>query len=363
MNDPNHIASYDFVLPEELIADVPPATRGASRLLVASLADDRHAVVAFERLLDHLHPGDLVVFNDSRVVPARVFGRKPTGGRVELLMLDVLGSPSADRWETVRGTVHVSAMYRSSKGLSPGGVVHLEDGERIEIAAQADGLVECIVQAPDGLAAWLAARGELPLPPYIVKRRETLGVVYNDDDERYQTVFAGTPGSVAAPTAGLHFTPALLSQMEARGIARATVTLEVGPGTFRPVKSDTLDGHAIHSERYHVPAGLSEAIGAARRVVAVGTTSVRVLETEARLERPFEPGTRHSQLFLKPGDAFHVVDAMLTNFHLPKSTLLALVAAFAGLERTHALYREAIAHRMRFYSYGDAMFLTRERLP
>lgn len=362
MYDPDQIESYDFDLPETLIADVPAEHRDASRLLMASTGSRDFRFGMFPDLLDQLHPGDLVVFNDSRVVPARVFVNKPSGGRVELLLLDVLGEETADRWVTARGVVRVRAMYRASKGLSPGGILRTPDGVQLEVVEAEQGFATLEVFAPEGMQSWLEARGELPLPPYIVKRREVMGRRFEADSDRYQTVYAGRPGSVAAPTAGLHFTQPLLRAMAERGIQMAHVTLEVGPGTFRPVKTERLSEHDIHSERYHVPEGLADQISAARRVVAVGTTTVRVLESEARRPAPFEAGTRESTLFLKPGDSFGVVDAMVTNFHLPKSTLLALVSAFAGLDFVRELYAAAIEKHMRFYSYGDAMFLTREEL-
>ncbi|MEZ4460374.1 MAG: tRNA preQ1(34) S-adenosylmethionine ribosyltransferase-isomerase QueA [bacterium] len=365
MTDTNEISSYDFDLPEALIAEVPSTQREGSRILMASI-DGEWRIQPFRALLEQLQPNDLLVFNDSRVVPARVFGTKPSGGRVELLVLDVLGDDSADRWTQVRGRVRLSAMYKSSKRLSAGTPLALGDGSTLDVVDVTDGLALIEVDAPQGVAAWLAKMGEIPLPPYIVKQRLLHGTDYHDDQTRYQTVFAARPGSVAAPTAGLHFSEEILDELAARGVRRAFVTLEVGPGTFQPVKAERLSEHEMHYERYFINDSLRPAIDETRerggRVVAVGTTSIRVLETEIRLPEPFQPGTRRTNLFLRPGNDLRVVDAFVTNFHLPKSTLLALVAAYAGLDRVMELYQIAIANRMRFYSYGDAMFLTREAL-
>ncbi len=365
-DDTDDITSYDFELPVELVAETPAAKRDGSRLLLASVSTRKNRIVPFDSLLDQLTSNDLLVFNNSRVVPARIFARKPTGGRVELLFLDVLGSESPTRWIDKKGTIQVVAMFRTSKALAVGTDIFLSDDTVLHVVSLEHGHVTLRVEAPDGAYALLARLGELPLPPYIVKKRASSQNDYDQDHERYQTIYAANPGSVAAPTAGLHFSTDMFEALDVAGVRRAYVTLEVGPGTFQPVKATRLSEHVMHSERYFIDDALAGAIAETRkrggRVIAVGTTSVRVLESEARLDTPFTPGTRHSTLFLSPGDDLKVVDAMITNFHLPRSTLLALVAAFAGLDFIKALYAEAISQKMQFYSYGDAMFLTREAL-
>lgn len=364
--DSDDISNYDFHLPDQLIAATPVDKRDMSRLLMASTTSREHKIVQFAGIVDQLRPDDLLVFNNSRVVPARLFAKKTTGGRVELLILDVLGSHAADRWTSLRGDVRVTSMFRASKGLSAGATLTFGDQTSVIVESVEDGVATFLVNAPDGVAAWLEELGELPLPPYIVKRRLELRTEYADDGDRYQTVYADRPGSVAAPTAGLHFTKEIFEALERRGVNVGFVTLEVGPGTFRPVKAARLSEHLMHSERYHIGGDLKAQIertrARGRRVIAVGTTSARVLESEARRSVPFEPGSRTTDIFLKPGNGFEVVDGLVTNFHLPRSTLLALVASFAGLDLVRELYALAITERMRFYSYGDAMFLTHEAL-
>jgi S-adenosylmethionine:tRNA ribosyltransferase-isomerase len=307
-------ALLEYELPEELIAQEPPPRRDASRLLVYRRSTGRVEHRRFSELPDVLD-GELVVVNDTRVIPARLRGRRATGGAVEVLLVERADAP--DTWE---------ALVRPSR--------RLREGERV-------GEVE-LVRALGG-GRWLvrlrgAPVGEMPLPPYIhtVLR----------DPERYQTVYAAEPGSAAAPTAGLHFTPELLARLDT-----ARVTLHVGLDTFRPVEAERLEEHELHGERYRVEAGEWRRIEAAARVLAVGTTTVRVLETVARTGE-LEGRT---SLFVTPGFAFRRVDALLTNFHLPRSTLLALVMAFVGVEETRELYRLAVAERYRFYSFGDAM--------
>lgn len=364
--DIDDIKNYDFVLPVELVAETPATRRDGSRLLLASTVTKERRIAPFEELLGQLNSNDLLVFNNSRVVPARVFAHKTTGGRVELLFLDVLGSESPTRWVDEKGRIQVTAMFRTSKSLEVGTEIFLVDQTALRVMSVEHGHATLELDAPEGAYALLSRLGELPLPPYIVKKRVSSQTTYEHDEERYQTIYAANPGSVAAPTAGLHFSSEVFEALDRMGVRRAYVTLEVGPGTFQPVKASRLSEHVMHSERYFVDSELRGAIEETRarggRVIAVGTTSVRVLESEARLANPFEPGTRHSTLFLSPGDDLKVVDAMITNFHLPRSTLLALVSAFAGLDFIKALYAEAIAERMHFYSYGDAMFLTREAL-
>jgi S-adenosylmethionine:tRNA ribosyltransferase-isomerase len=334
------LADFDYDLPAELIAQEPCPIRGGSRLLhvdAARLVDRRFA--DFPTLVD---PGDVVVLNDTRVVRARVFGRKPTGGRVELLVERVLGDDEAWAW------------VRASHPPRRGATVELPEGARATVVA-ADGAFRRLVFEGTGpLSGWLERHGRLPLPPYIARPDEAV------DAERYQTVYARHPGAVAAPTAGLHFDAAALAALTARGVTLARVTLHVGAGTFQPVRDDDLALHRMHEERYEVPDATVEAIGEARarggRVLAVGTTTLRALETAA-LSGELVATAGDTDLFVTPGFRFRVVDRLLTNFHLPRSTLLMLVAAFAGHDRIRAAYDHAIREDYRFYSYGDAMLL------
>jgi len=357
MNSHDEIHHYEFDLPPDLIAAEPTSKRTESRLLVLNRAGDlEHR--KFSELPEFMREGDLLVMNNSRVVPARLRGTKITGGSVELLLIDVL-SQDPDRWENP-GVQTVSALCRASKSPKVGQEIILDFGSLEVIARHEDGLVELRGEFPNGILAELTRHGEMPLPPYIVKRREGLAVMVNDS-ERYQTVYAQTPGSVAAPTAGLHFDQTLLQTLEQLGVQTAFVTLDVGPGTFRPVSGLTLSSHVMHFERYSIGSEaasvLQEAKSAGRRVFAVGTTTTRVLEAEARLAEPFLPGRRETNLFMRPGNGPRYVDHLITNFHLPASTLLALVASFTGLERMQTAYECAIAERYRFYSYGDAMLI------
>lgn len=330
------VEEFDYQLPEELIAQEPLPERDASRLLVLPRRSGpvRHARV--RDLPDLLRAGDVLVVNDARVIPARLHGRKEgTGGKVELLLVEPLAGGD---W---------LALGQASKPLREGARVEVL-GSAIEIVQVREG-GELVVRLPvrgDALWSFLDRAGEVPLPPYI---RHAPG---ETDRERYQTVFARERGAVAAPTAGLHFTPALIEALGARGIAVARITLHVGPGTFLPVRARRVEDHRMHRERYFVPAETAQALARAGRVVAVGTTALRTLEASAG-----RPGPGATDLFITPGYDFQVVDALFTNFHLPKSTLLMLVAAFAGLDRIRAAYREAIAERYRFFSYGDAMLI------
>ncbi len=330
------VEEFDYQLPEELIAQEPLPERDASRLLVLPRRSGpvRHARV--RDLPDLLRAGDVLVVNDARVIPARLHGRKEgTGGKVELLLVEPLAGGD---W---------LALGQASKPLREGARVEVL-GSAIEIVQVREG-GELVVRLPvrgDALWSFLERAGEVPLPPYI---RHAPG---ETDRERYQTVFARERGAVAAPTAGLHFTPALIEALGARGIAVARITLHVGPGTFLPVRARRVEDHRMHRERYFVPAETAQALARAGRVVAVGTTALRTLEASAG-----RPGPGATDLFITPGYDFQVVDALFTNFHLPKSTLLMLVAAFAGLDRIRAAYREAIAERYRFFSYGDAMLI------
>ena len=336
-------ADFDFELPRELIAQHPAAERSASRLLDGSdaLPVDR----AFRELPALLAPGDLLVFNDTRVVKARLLGAKATGGAVEALI------------ERVLPQHEVLAHLRASKSPRPGSVLRFADAFDAEVLGRGgpDGALFRL-RLPDDPFVLMARHGHVPLPPYIEHADSA------DDERRYQTVFAARPGAVAAPTAALHFDEPMLAALDARGVRRAATTLHVGAGTFQPVRSENLAEHRMHSEWFEVPQATVDAVAAAhaagRRVVAVGTTTLRALESAA-LGGELVAGARDTDIFITPGFRFRVVDRLVTNFHLPKSTLMMLVSAFAGHARVMALYRHAIAQRYRFFSYGDAMLLER----
>jgi S-adenosylmethionine:tRNA ribosyltransferase-isomerase len=334
-------SDFHYDLPSELIAQAPLAERRASRLLVLDGGAGELADRLFADLPSLLRAGDLLVFNDTRVLPARVLGRKPTGGRIELLLERLLGPR--------RALVHLRASHKPQQGSE----VDLPGGARARVGARAYELTE--VELDRDVVPFLEAHGETPLPPYITRSADAT------DRERYQTVFARSPGAVAAPTAGLHFDTAMLDTLAARGVERAFLTLHVGAGTFAPVRTQRVEDHELHAEWLDVPAATCAAVERCRerggRVVAVGTTSVRALETAARGGK-LAPFSGDSRLYIYPGFEFRAVDAMVTNFHLPESSLLMLVAAFAGRERTLAAYRHAVAQRYRFFSYGDAMFVT-----
>ena len=344
------LSDFDFTLPEELIAQHPAAERSGSRLLDGrgdTMADRR-----FAELPELLQPGDLLVFNDTQVVKARLFGHKASGGKLELLIERVL-SPNSDAGH------EVAAHMKVSKKPLPGAMLQMDGGFTATLLGrwpEAHGPLYRFRLSSDPYAL-MAQHGHVPLPPYITHSDSA------DDEQRYQTVFAKNPGAVAAPTAALHFDEAMLARLAARGIARASVTLHVGAGTFQPVKTEHIADHHMHFERFEVPAATHAAIAQCKarggRVVAVGTTTVRALESAAK----FGPECSDTNIFITPGFEFAVVDKLLTNFHLPKSTLMMLVSAFAGYEHIMALYRHAIAQRYRFFSYGDAMLLTRQAHP
>lgn len=342
------VDDFDFDLPRELIAERPAVPRDAARLL--HVAPDGLADLAVRELPRLLRPGDLMVCNDTRVIPARLKGRRGAAG-VEVTLHERTG---AARW---------NAFARPAKKLRPGDVVVFTDGFAAEVEGKGEGgevALRFDLSGPALMAA-LEHHGRMPLPPYI--RREG-GAADDRDRADYQTVFARSDGAVAAPTAGLHFTPELLASLEARGIRRATVTLHVGAGTFLPVKAEDTRDHRMHAERGIVDAATAQAINAARaeggRVVAVGTTSLRLLESAADEDgrvRPFDGAT---DIFITPGFRFRITDLLMTNFHLPRSTLFMLVAAFSGLERMRAAYEHAKSGGYRFYSYGDACLLHRK---
>ena len=334
-------SDFHFDLPPELIAQQPLAQRSDSRLLHVSKHGGLTRDCDFRELPGLLRRGDLLVFNNTRVIPARLFGKKETGGQVEIML------------ERMVNEVECLAQLRASKTPRQGSIIFLEDGTRMEVAGREDSFFH--LRLLDGsLGEKLEKLGHMPLPPYI-ERADTLA-----DRERYQTVYARHPGAVAAPTAGLHFDDALLSELESRGIERAEVTLHVGAGTFQPVRCDRIEDHQMHAERLEVSAQVCEAVERARarggRVIAVGTTAVRSLETAAAGGR-LEPYSGDSRIFIYPGYRFRVIDGLVTNFHLPESTLLMLVCALAGIPETLAAYRHAVSERYRFFSYGDAMLV------
>jgi S-adenosylmethionine:tRNA ribosyltransferase-isomerase len=348
------VERFAYDLPAELIAQEPSADREGARLLVVPREHDAsfvHTKVA--ELAQYIPSAALVVLNDTKVIRARVIGTKEgTGGRAEVFLVRKVDEDGkSQRWH---------AMARASKTLRPGARV-LKDALVIEVEGKSEeGLFIVRITARTGsVDDALATAGQVPLPPYI--KRDA----HASDEERYQTVFAKSPGAVAAPTAGLHLTHALLARLEAKGCEIATCTLHVGLGTFQPVVVDDLDDHAMHAEYFEIPRALATAVAKARQrdapVVAIGTTVVRALESAADRDRPghVRPCAEETRLLVQPGYSFAVVDRLLTNFHLPRSTLLALVCAFAGTERVLDAYRAAVAERYRFFSYGDAMLLER----
>ena len=332
-------SDFTFELPPDLIAQVPLAERSASRLLVldgrSGTLQDRH----FTDLPALLDPRDLLVFNDTRVVPARVYGSKPTGGRVELFLERAVGERRA------------LVQMRASKAIGPGLQVTTPGGV-VTVLGRQDDLWE--VDLPDQVLAFFEAHGHMPLPPYIARAAD------DTDRDRYQSLFARVPGAVAAPTASLHFDASLLQALAQRGLRTAQVTLHVGAGTFQPLRVDDVSQHVMHAERYHVSEALVQAVADCRtrggRVVAVGTTVLRALEAAAAAGQ-LQSGHGETRLFITPGFTFRVVDALVTNFHLPESTLLMLVSAFASREAVLAAYAHAVHERYRFFSYGDAMLM------
>ena len=338
------VSDFDFELPPELIAQHPAAERSASRLLDGRSSSPVDRI--FRELPDLLNPGDLLIFNNTKVIKARIYGAKHSGGAVEALVERV-----------IPGTCEVWAHMRASKSPKPGSFVRFNDAFDAEVLGRCgpdNGMFH--LRLPSDPFALLEQHGHVPLPPYIEHADEA------DDVRRYQTVFAQEPGAVAAPTAALHFDEALLARLTERGVATAHVTLHVGAGTFQPVRVDNLADHKMHSEWFEVSEATVAAVAACRarggRVVAVGTTTLRALESAA-LGGGLRAGARETEIFITPGFQFQVVDRLITNFHLPKSTLMMLVSAFAGYEPIMALYRHAIAQGYRFFSYGDAMLLER----
>jgi S-adenosylmethionine:tRNA ribosyltransferase-isomerase len=328
------VSDFDYALPPELIAQRPAAARSASRLLHLDAATGALQDLAFGDLPGLVDARDVLVLNDTRVIKARLRGRKSTGGRIELFVERILGEHEA------------LALSHSGHPLKGGHQLVVGDGARVEVLGREADFVR--VRFAEPVAAVLERCGEVPLPPYIRHAPAA------EDAERYQTVYAGPPGAVAAPTAGLHFDQAMLKSIEATGARIARVTLHVGAGTFQPVRGEVVEEHRMHSERYSIPPDTLAAI-AGRRVLAIGTTSLRALETASATGK----GEGESDLFIYPGYEFRVVQRLLTNFHLPKSTLLMLVSAFAGTGNIRRAYAHAIEQRYRFFSYGDAMLIER----
>jgi len=336
------LTDFHYDLPNELIARYPLNPRTASRLLCLDKKNGQVQHRHFSDLASLLSPGDLLVFNNTRVIPARLFGHKDSGGKVEIMLERPL--------DEHRALAHV----RASKAPKPGAKIKLDKDVMVEIVQRHDSLFEICFLDPRPLLEILQEIGHIPLPPYMNRADELL------DQERYQTVYAQQPGAVAAPTAGLHFDEALLAQLDKLGIAKAFVTLHVGSGTFLPVRVQNIAEHVMHSEYAEVSAEVCQKIqttkAQGKKVIAVGTTSVRCLETAARAGT-LQPFIGDTNIFIYPGYQFQVIDAMITNFHLPESTLLMLICAFAGYDNTLAAYKTAVAEQYRFFSYGDAMWV------
>lgn len=330
-------SDFHYSLPRSLIAQTPLKQRTSSRLL--TLIDGGIEHRKFSNIVDLLEPNDLLVINDTRVIKARVFAVKDSGGRVEILL------------EQVKENDTAICQVRASKPLQPGRTLSIGD-ETISVIERVGEFYK--LGFPGPVLAFLDARGHIPLPPYVIRHANEL------DEIRYQTVYGSVPGAVAAPTAGLHFDELLMRRIEAKGVGIAKVTLHVGAGTFQPVRSQELDTHVMHEERYEISPETSEAVNSCRgRVVAVGTTVVRTLESSAAANGNVVAGAGQTALFIIPGYSFKVVNALVTNFHLPESTLIMLVAAFSGYEQVMRAYESAIDNRYRFFSYGDAMFCER----
>ena len=336
-------SDFTFNLPETLIAQYPPENRGDSRLLCLDRRSGKHRDQAFADIQTELSAGDLLVFNNTRVVPARLFGRKESGGKVEILLERLMGKDA------------MLCQVRASKTPRLDSILVLEDDSRLRVCGREKEFFVLRLEEPAALVEKLEQLGHVPLPPYITRQDDAR------DKERYQTVYAEHPGAVAAPTAGLHFSSEMIEDLKSRGIQTGFVTLHVAAGTFQPVRAEDVEEHHMHSEWYQVTEELCQQVSQTRdeggRVIAIGTTAVRCLESAAANGElcPFEGDT---DIFIYPGYEFRVVDALLTNFHLPESTLLMLVSAFAGRENVLNAYRHAVEEHYRFFSYGDAMFIS-----
>jgi S-adenosylmethionine:tRNA ribosyltransferase-isomerase len=337
------VEDFDFQLPDDLIARHPTQERTGSRLLQLTGATGKVSHLQFPDIEALIDPGDLLVFNNTRVIPARIFGQKTSGGKVEVLIERMTADHTA------------LAHIRANKSPKEGTILEMEGGIKLTVTGRQDNLFQIVCNNDEPLVDLLEEHGHMPLPPYLEREDD------QDDRERYQTVYAQKKGAVAAPTAGLHFDDAILGRLKEKGVNTAFVTLHVGAGTFQPVKADKLEDHVMHAEWIDVPADVVEQIkatkAAGKRVIAVGTTSVRSLESASH-SGVIEPFTGDTSIFIYPGYKFKTVDAMLTNFHLPKSTLIMLVSAFAGQNHVMNAYQAAVNEQYRFFSYGDAMFVT-----
>jgi len=344
------VSDFSFSLPDELIARFPVPERDGSRLMVLDRNSNARTEIPFKQIAECLRPDDLLVLNDTKVIPARLFGQKQTGGRVEIFLLDRQGSSGRGQEELWR------CMLRASKACKAGQRINLPadvTAEVVERSGEQDWLIR--FNGSDDFDRWLQQVGQMPIPPYLNRESD------EQDRIRYQTVYASEPGAVAAPTAGLHFTSELLNRIQDAGVRLAKVTLHVGPGTFQPIRAERVQDHIIHRERYQISPEAAAVVAATRvrggRVVAVGTTACRTLEYAANTQGQVQAGQGEADIFIYPGYQFKVVDALLTNFHLPESTLLMLVTAFGGKEFILSAYREAVKQQFRFYSYGDAMLI------
>ena len=335
------LSDFDYHLPEELIAKNPLNNRSDSRLLVVNEYLEDHT---FSEIISYINPGDLLIRNDTRVVKARIFGHKHSGGKVEVML------------ERIIDQQHFIAHVRTSKRINIGMEIILPDDLVVTVSETLDGLFALQTRTAIDLYAYLEHHGNLPLPPYMQRQAEIA------DESRYQTVYAAHNGSVAAPTAGLHFTPEILTQIEAKGATVASVTLHVGSGTFKPVSVENISEHKMHSEVFQINKATIELIKQTKarggKIIAVGTTSLRTLESVAK--RGLHAQSGETDIFITPGFKFQLVDKLITNFHLPKSTLLMLVSAFSGKDKIDMAYQHAIKNNYRFFSYGDAMLLTRQ---
>ncbi len=333
---------FDYQLPEALIAQTPLSERSASRLLLVDPENQLIKDQQFTELGSHLNPGDLLVFNNTRVIPARMFGQKSSGGKIEVMVERVIDEQT------------LLAHVRSSKSPKPGSQLILDGNIHCTMKERIDDLFLLVQQGNQSWLDLIESHGHIPLPPYI--QRDDV----ETDRERYQTVYAEKPGAVAAPTAGLHFGQPQIESLQEKGIKTAFITLHVGAGTFQPIRVDNIDEHVMHAEKVEVSADVCDLINQTKsegkRVIAVGTTVVRSLETAAQ-NGGIKPFFDDSQIFIKPGYEFKIIDAMITNFHLPKSTLLMLVSAFAGTDLIRRTYLHAVEQKYRFFSYGDAMFI------
>ena len=336
-------SDFNFDLPENLIAQYPTENREASRFLCLDRNSGAYLDRQFTDIADLIYPGDLLVFNDTKVIPARLFARKESGGKVEIMLERLLDDHT------------MLCQLRSSKTPKQGSCLFLEDDSAVEVLPGCDGFFQLQLLSESPLLEKFLTLGHIPLPPYIKRADEAL------DQERYQTVYAKHPGAVAAPTAGLHFSDALLSGLKTKGVNSAHVTLHVGAGTFQPVSSEQIEDHKMHSEWFRLDESVCEQVFRTKanggKIIAVGTTSVRCLESAAR-DGELQPYEGETAIFICPGYVFQIVDALITNFHLPESTLLMLVSAFAGRENILRAYQHAVDESYRFFSYGDAMFIS-----